>query len=155
MDDGVPTIDFSTSGGSIDDSKTYSLERADVDGRCSVIAAKLINENKRLPSDLIHLMDELERFAQTLDPVAVETVKETRLALDKLIAKMDGLEAGFDRIVERSCSYCLSLDAMTTLIHKLAVLSSSRLISSRRRSVYAFISACLSSPDKTPLPFSH
>jgi autophagy-related protein 11 len=31
------------------------------------------------------------------------SVQEARVAVEKLIAKMDNLEAGFDRIAERSC----------------------------------------------------
>ncbi|EIN08294.1 hypothetical protein PUNSTDRAFT_143929 [Punctularia strigosozonata HHB-11173 SS5] len=96
MDEPVPTIDFSTSRGNLDDSSGYTLERKDVD-------------------ELMRFMNELEGFAHTLDPVAVETVKEAKFGLEKLIAKMDGLEASFDRLAERS------------------LLSSSRLMSSRRR----------------------
>ncbi|KAG6916954.1 hypothetical protein DXG01_004503 [Tephrocybe rancida] len=81
MDDPVPTIDFSPSG-NLDAS--YSLQREDVNG-------------------LLRVLDDLEQYAQTnSDAAALRAVRECRGALDKLIVKMDGLEAGFDRIAERS-----------------------------------------------------
>lgn len=50
------------------------------------------------------VLDDLEHSAQesTL-PGFLSSVQEARAALDKLINKMDGLQAGFDRIAERSC----------------------------------------------------
>ncbi|GLB42084.1 putative autophagy-related protein 11 [Lyophyllum shimeji] len=98
MDDPVPAVDFSPSG-SLD--APYSLEREDVDG-------------------LLRVLDDLERYAQSSgDAAALRAVRECRAALDKLVAKMDGLEAGFDRIAERS------------------LLSASRISISRRRSIEA------------------
>ncbi|KAG6840471.1 hypothetical protein C0991_006497 [Blastosporella zonata] len=98
MDDPVPTIDFSPSG-NLDAS--YSLQREDVNG-------------------LLRVLDDLDHYAQTSsDPAALRAVRECRGALDKLVVKMDGLEAGFDRIAERS------------------LLSASRLLISRRRSIEA------------------
>lgn len=94
MDDIVPTIDFSPSGSK---EPSYSLNRQDVDV-------------------LLQVLSDLESWARSgSDPVAIGSVQEARSAVDKLIAKMDNLEAGFDRIAERS------------------LLSASRLSSSRRR----------------------
>ncbi|KAG6868033.1 hypothetical protein C0993_008183, partial [Termitomyces sp. T159_Od127] len=70
--------------------------------------------------DLFRVFNDLEQYAQTSnDAVAIRAVRECRAALDKLVAKMDGLEAGFDRIAERS------------------LLSASRILVSRRRSMEA------------------
>ncbi|OSC97798.1 hypothetical protein PYCCODRAFT_1398207 [Trametes coccinea BRFM310] len=66
--------------------------------------------------DLLHTLDNLRQNAErTQDGAALESISEARSKLDKLIGKMDNLEAGFDRIAERS------------------LLSSSRLLSHRRR----------------------
>lgn len=55
-------------------------------------------------TDLLLVLDDLERFARESPiPAALTSVQEARNGLDKLIHKMDGLEAGFDRIAERSC----------------------------------------------------
>ncbi|CDO68658.1 hypothetical protein BN946_scf184790.g7 [Trametes cinnabarina] len=94
LDDPVPNIDFSPSGST---DFPYSLERSDID-------------------DLLHILDSLQHNAeQSRDAAALESLSEARSKLDKLIGKMDNLEAGFDRIAERS------------------LLSSSRLLSHRRR----------------------
>jgi autophagy-related protein 11 len=71
-----------------------------------------------LPSTgLLRVLDDLERYARsTSDPEALKAVQECKASLDKLVTKMDSLEAGFDRIAERS------------------LLSASRLSLSRRRS---------------------
>ncbi|KAG5646740.1 hypothetical protein DXG03_002422 [Asterophora parasitica] len=61
----------------------------------------------------------LEVMAKLSDAAASRAVRECRAALDKLVAKMDGLESGFDRIAERS------------------LLSASRVSVSRRRSIEA------------------
>ncbi|KAH0581434.1 Autophagy-related protein 11 [Termitomyces sp. J132] len=98
MDDPVPTIDFSPSGNL---ASSYSLHREDV-------------------NDLLRVFDDLDQYAQTSsDDAALGAVRECRAALDKLVAKMDGLEVGFDRIAERS------------------LLSASRILVSRRRSAEA------------------
>ncbi|KAG2117345.1 putative peripheral membrane protein [Suillus discolor] len=94
MDDVVPTIDFSPSGSK---EPSYSLKRDDIDV-------------------LLQVLGDLESWARSSsDPVAMGSIQEARSAVDKLITKMDNLEAGFDRIAERS------------------LLSASRLSSSRRR----------------------
>ncbi|KAG1736138.1 putative peripheral membrane protein [Suillus paluster] len=94
MDDAVPTIDFSPSGSK---EPSYSLNREDIDA-------------------LLQVLNDLESWSRSgSDPAAMGSVHEARIAVDKLIAKMDNLEAGFDRIAERS------------------LLSASRLSSSRRR----------------------
>lgn len=52
----------------------------------------------------MHILDDLDHFAEaSQDPAALSSVREARSGLDKLISKMDSLEAGFDRIAERSC----------------------------------------------------
>ncbi|KAG5338847.1 hypothetical protein C0989_005837 [Termitomyces sp. Mn162] len=53
--------------------------------------------------DLLRVFDDLDQYAQTSsDDAALGAVRECRAALNKLVAKMDGLEVGFDRIAERS-----------------------------------------------------
>ncbi|KAF9225984.1 hypothetical protein BS17DRAFT_750485 [Gyrodon lividus] len=94
MDDPVPTIDFSPSGSK---DSTYSLEREDVDA-------------------FLQVVHDLEDYARSsTDPAVFGSVQEARLALERLVQKMDNLEAGFDRIAERS------------------LLSASRLSASRRK----------------------
>ncbi|TFK46861.1 putative peripheral membrane protein [Heliocybe sulcata] len=94
LDDPVPQIDFSRSGNT--DSQ-FTFERSDIE-------------------DFLKILDELDQVAHaSADLVALATIREARLALEKAIAKIDGLESGFDRIAERS------------------LLSSSRLSLSRRR----------------------
>jgi len=52
------------------------------------------------------VLDDLERFArESAQSAALLSVQEARSGLEKLVHKMDGLEAGFDRIAERSCMY--------------------------------------------------
>ncbi|KAI0370493.1 hypothetical protein BV20DRAFT_1018587 [Pilatotrama ljubarskyi] len=66
--------------------------------------------------DFLRVLDDLEHFAQqSQDSAALDSITEARSKLDRLIEKMDSLESGFDRIAERS------------------LLSSSRLLSHRRR----------------------
>ncbi len=51
----------------------------------------------------MHVLEDLEHFARELtDPAAKGSIQEARASLEKLISKMDSLEAGFDRIAERS-----------------------------------------------------
>ncbi|OCH89638.1 hypothetical protein OBBRIDRAFT_794051 [Obba rivulosa] len=95
MDDPVPSIDFSPTGPA---ESPYSIERADIEG-------------------LLQILGDLEHFANSSqDSAALSSVQEARAGLEKLIGKMDSLEAGFDRIAERS------------------LLSASRLSTHRRRS---------------------
>ncbi|KAA1472524.1 putative peripheral membrane protein [Dentipellis sp. KUC8613] len=84
MDDPVPSIDFSPTGGSEPDN-SYSLERSDVD-------------------ELLKVLKDLEQYAETLSDAdgALRSIRETRNNLEKLVSKMDALESGFDRIAERS-----------------------------------------------------
>ncbi|KAI9458624.1 putative peripheral membrane protein [Lactarius psammicola] len=84
MDDAVPSIDFSPSGGRDTDSP-YTLERADI-------------------SNLLRVLEDLERHAQSLrdNDVALINIRETRTNLQRLVDRMDALESGFDRIAERS-----------------------------------------------------
>lgn len=84
MDDAVPSIDFSPSGGRDTDSP-YTLERADI-------------------SNLLRVLEDLERYVQSLgdNDVALINIRETRTNLQRLVDRMDALESGFDRIAERS-----------------------------------------------------
>jgi len=103
MDDPVPAIDFSPSGGG---DSPYSLEREDVDGAICLpkVPPPFISPHK---SGFLHLLDDLEQFARSSnDPVALNAIRESRAALDKLVSRMDNLESAFDRIAERSCSFC-------------------------------------------------
>ncbi|PPQ78611.1 hypothetical protein CVT25_010575 [Psilocybe cyanescens] len=81
LDDPVPTIDFTPSGGT---DFVYSFERSDVDS-------------------LMHVLDDLEQYARASNnSIPLKAVRECRFALEKLIGKMDNLELGFDKIAERS-----------------------------------------------------
>jgi hypothetical protein len=53
---------------------------------------------------LLRILEDLEHYAQSLpdNGVALANVRETRMNLQRLADKMDALEAGFDRIAERS-----------------------------------------------------
>lgn len=52
----------------------------------------------------LQAVHDLEEYAQVTSNLEVlNSVQETRFALEKLVQKMDNLEAGFDRIAERSC----------------------------------------------------
>ncbi|KAI0346465.1 putative peripheral membrane protein [Trametopsis cervina] len=81
LDEPVPSIEFSSNGAS---DLPYTLERADI-------------------NDMLLVLHDLEHFCrESSHDVALASVREARVGLDKLIQKMDGLEAGFDRIAERS-----------------------------------------------------
>ncbi|EAU89419.2 hypothetical protein CC1G_07645 [Coprinopsis cinerea okayama7 len=98
MDDPVPSIDFTPTGST---EFTYSLERPDVEA-------------------FLRILDDLEIYARAKpDSIALSTVLESRESLQKLVAKMDNLEVGFDKIAEKS------------------LLSASRISLSRRRSLEA------------------
>ena len=100
MDNPVPAIDFSPSGST---DSTYSLERGDVDGWISFCLNWLV-AHAHDPSGLLRVLDDLEQFARSSnDHAAINAVRESRSALEKLVNKMDSLEIGFDRIAERSC----------------------------------------------------
>jgi hypothetical protein len=72
----------------------------------------------------LQMVHDLEEYARmNSDPAILNSVQEARSALEKLGEKMDNLEAGFDRIAERSCrSY---------VVRSLAVFSYERLQCSR------------------------
>ena len=56
----------------------------------------------------MHTLEDLEHFAQDgHNSIAQASVREVKAALERLVVKMDGLEAGFDKIAERSCE-CFS-----------------------------------------------
>ncbi|KLO14405.1 hypothetical protein SCHPADRAFT_914912 [Schizopora paradoxa] len=78
MNDSVPSIDFSPSGGKDNE---YSLERTDVE--------RFMHELE----DIYHEIPQDE---------GSQSLMETKGALEKLLARMDSLESSFDRIVERS-----------------------------------------------------
>ena len=62
---------------------------------------------------LIEVLGDLEHFAKTTgDVAAMNSVREARVSLEKLIGKMDGIESGFDRIAERSCESCSPVMSM-------------------------------------------
>ncbi|KAH9962908.1 hypothetical protein BC827DRAFT_1195700 [Russula dissimulans] len=84
MEDAVPSIDFSPSGGKDADSP-YTLERTDVNG-------------------FLRVLEDLERYAQSLrdNGVTLANIRETRANLQRLVDRMNTLETGFDRIAERS-----------------------------------------------------
>ncbi|KAI0074448.1 hypothetical protein K474DRAFT_1665357 [Panus rudis PR-1116 ss-1] len=72
--------------------------------------------------ELLRTLDDIETYvhsnmniSQEDQEAAIATVREARAGIERLIAKMDGLESGFERIAERS------------------LLSSSRLMNHRRR----------------------
>jgi hypothetical protein len=48
-------------------------------------------------------MDELEQLAQSYDADALASLQESRGALMKTVARMDSLEGGFERTIEKSC----------------------------------------------------
>ena len=57
----------------------------------------------------MHTLEDLEHFAQDgHNSIAQASVREVKAALERLVVKMDGLEAGFDKIAERSCEYSFS-----------------------------------------------
>lgn len=53
----------------------------------------------------MNVLNDLERFARESPyPAALDSIREARTGLEKLVNKMDALESGFDRIAERSCA---------------------------------------------------
>ena len=97
MDDPVPIIDFSPTGG-VD--SVYSFERADVDGKPCHMLTPPISFSL---AGLLHVLDDLENYVRSSnDTIGLQAVQESRIAMEKLIVKMDNLESGFDKIAERS-----------------------------------------------------
>ena len=122
MDDPVPTIDFSPTGSS---DSVYSFERADVDG-------------------LLRVLDDLDNYMRSSnDSIGLRAVQECRIAMEKLIVKMDSLESGFDKIAERSrglLRLCINLRlSETDIFPTYAVLSASRTLHSRRRCMFIIL----------------
>lgn len=94
MDDPVPTIDFSPTGSS---DSVYSFERADVDG-------------------LLRVLDDLDNYMRSSnDSIGLRAVQECRIAMEKLIVKMDSLESGFDKIAERSRGFSMLVYRRTSI----------------------------------------
>lgn len=59
---------------------------------------------------LLHVLDDLENYvSSTNDAVGLRAVQESRIAMEKLIVKMDNLESGFDKIAERSRVFTMPL----------------------------------------------
>lgn len=53
----------------------------------------------------MNVLDDLDRFARESPyPAAIDSIREVRSGLERLLSKMDTLESGFDRIAERSCA---------------------------------------------------
>lgn len=52
----------------------------------------------------MNILNEVEDYARSLNDngAALNTIQETKVSLEKSIAKMDGMESNFDRIAERS-----------------------------------------------------
>ena len=130
MDTPVPLVDFSPTGAG---DSSYDLQRPDVNGRMRYHCHK-VHAMLNLTVDFMAMLDDLERFArENSDDVALKSVQEARSGLEKLIAKMDSLESGFDRIAERSCKFATG--RTVSVAHAVPVLSSSRLLEHRRRSM--------------------
>ena len=56
----------------------------------------------------MNVLNDLDHFArESPHPAALNSIKEARTGLERLINKMDTLESGFDRIAERSCELFL------------------------------------------------
>jgi autophagy-related protein 11 len=114
MDDPVPTIDFSPTGSS---DSVYSFERADVEGKHCLffpLAYKTFSPVMLLIllslAGLLHVLDDLENYvSSTNDAIGLRAVQESRIAMEKLIVKMDNLESGFDKIAERSRKFTMPL----------------------------------------------
>lgn len=53
-------------------------------------------------TELLRLLDDLEHITRATDPHAHEALLQTRMAIDKSVARIDNLESSFDRIAERS-----------------------------------------------------
>lgn len=99
MDDPVPTIDFSPSGGK---DSTYSLEREDADSESCRVFRHECGRNL-FGTEFLQVVHDLEEYARSnSNTTMLNSVEEARSALEKLVQKMDNLEAGFDRIAERS-----------------------------------------------------
>lgn len=60
-------------------------------------------DDNRFGTAFLQVVHDLEEYARTSsDPAVLISVQEARFALEKQLQKMDNLEAGFDRIAERS-----------------------------------------------------
>ena len=63
------------------------------------------------------VFDDLEDYAKTKnDSIALRAIAECKASLNKLIVKMEGLAATFDRIAERSRVYLSSQRVNPALI---------------------------------------
>lgn len=65
---------------------------------------------------LLHVLDDLENYvSSTDDAIGLRAVQESRIAMEKLIVKMDNLESGFDKIAERSRGFTIPLCRRTPI----------------------------------------
>ena len=65
---------------------------------------------------LLHVLDDLEKYVgSTNDAIGLRAVQESRIAMEKLIGKMDNLESGFDKIAERSRGFTMPLYRRTRI----------------------------------------
>jgi len=65
---------------------------------------------------LLHVLDDLESLVNsTGDSIGLRAVQESRIAMEKLIIKMDNLESGFDKIAERSRGFTIPLNRRTSI----------------------------------------
>jgi len=72
----------------------------------------------------MHVLDDLEHVAHgSHDDITLRAIRECKAALEKQIAKMDGLEAGFDKIAERSRK-CHLRNTVSSKLTKLIIHSS-------------------------------
>jgi autophagy-related protein 11 len=136
MDDPAPTIDFTPSGGSVGE---YTIERPDVECKLQalILYSSLLSFLWISPYSVAYMetLDSLQlEFAQ--DPrMKTSALKDIRDALMKLIDRMDGLEEAFERTLERS-SKSNRMVPCALCSRAYAVLSGSRLSTSRRRCEY-------------------
>jgi autophagy-related protein 11 len=55
---------------------------------------------------LMRVLSDMEQSVQNKeDEIALKSIRDCKAGLEKQIAKMDSLEAGFDKIAERSREY--------------------------------------------------
>ena len=65
---------------------------------------------------LLHVLDDLENYvSSTNDAIGLRAVQESRIAMEKLIIKMDNLESGFDKIAERSRGFSMLVYRRTSI----------------------------------------
>ena len=78
-------------------------------------------------------------MSSTNDAIGLRAVQESRIAMEKLIVKMDNLESGFDKIAERSRGFTIPLYRRTLISFNIVVLSASRHLHFRRRCKFTIL----------------